>query len=450
MKTIIKATALFLAVIFCISSPTTALASEQSYITYFSTEREFFTDELWENSWFYTYKIEDGNLYSVQYEPITQRTLLLSDTDLVNFTVALNELILVTEDKIYSSNWDATEISLVYTLPDSIVGHIDSIYANDDIIWFRIGNCIYRLYRQSNVLDFILSDNDMLGWMPVSNYCIEYDVYSEEYLKAIEDGTYDNGMPIREYTSYQYNSYTGKSFLAYCEPYDYEKVTKEVQTRKATHYSSYSTTIAGKRIPESKYPIGSFVNSTGVACKHHDLTNTNNCSTDGTCGCLKLGNKDGLGTGIQCLGFAKQIYWDLFGTNTGTLTTNITLTSNTAKDFFESLHPGAYIRSNGHSLIFLKAGNTYVDFYHANYESPCEVSVSKFLYTDILEDYKTLKEVYNPPHTYITVVSYTTKNHTVKCSGCSEQKTESHTLVQSGNKQVCSVCGYSIAMSRGQ
>lgn len=172
MKNIIKATALFLAVIFCISSPTTAFASEQSYITYFSTEREFFTDELWENSWFYTYKIEDGNLYSVQYEPITQRTLLLSDTDLVNFTVALNELILVTEDKIYSSNWDATEISLVYTLPDSIVGHIDSIYANDDIIWFRIENCIYRLYRQSNVLDFILSDNDMLGWMPVSTIAL--------------------------------------------------------------------------------------------------------------------------------------------------------------------------------------------------------------------------------------------------------------------------------------
>lgn len=120
------------------------------------------------------------------------------------------------------------------------------------------------------------------------------------------------------------------------------------------------------------------------------------------------------------------------------------------QEYFKSLHRRLSKRSNGHNLIFLKIGDTYVDFYYANYKSPCEVSVSKFSYADVESKYSTLEKVYNPPHTYITVVSYTTKKHTVKCSGCSEQKTESHTLVQSGNKQVCSACGYSIAMSRGQ
>lgn len=254
MKNIIKAMALFLAVIFCISSPTTALASEQFYITFFSTEREFFTEEMIESQNTHNYVIEDGNLYSVQYEPTRITTLLIENGNITDFAVSDNKLFFISENKIYSSNWDATEISLVYTLPDSIDGEIDWIYPNDDIVWFNVDSCIYRLYRPTNTLDFVFSNDDMIWWRAVSNYCIVYDVYSEEYLKAIEDGIYDDGMPIHELTRYKYSSYACKSCIEYWKTYASEKLTKEVQTRTVTHYASYSTTIAGKEFPRANIP----------------------------------------------------------------------------------------------------------------------------------------------------------------------------------------------------
>lgn len=451
---------LLLAVTFCLSFSVTAAAlestaGETAYFAYFSSEKLYEDEQLIETRYEHLYEIEDGNLYKLQFISkgsywSKNSELLISDGSVTDYVVANNDLIFVMNNMIYCSNWDATNVNLVFALPQSLDGDIKSISANEYLIWFQVGDSVYRLYRPTNALDFIYSNSDMLWWRPISNYAIEYAVYSEEYLKAKQDGVNPDEMSFfNEETRYQYNAFTDKTLLEYQESPDSEWATYEVSSRTVSNYPSYSTTIAGKRIPESSYPIGCFISSNGQKCTHHTVSNNDNCNINGSCGCLKLGNIKGLGTGIQCMGFAKQIYWDLFGTNIGTRTADKSVGSGKSKAFLMSLHPGAYIRSKGHSLILVKATSTYADFYHANYQGPCQVSVSKFTYSDFERKYSTLSEVYNPPHTYSSSVStYDKKYHYYKCTGCDEQESELHSFVASGNKQVCSVCKYSVVVSR--
>lgn len=452
---------LLLAVAFCLSFSVTAAAlestaGETAYFAYFSSEKPFSSEQLVESRSEHFYEIEDGNLYKIEYESqgdcwdkISQ--LLIGNGRVTNYAVADNDLIFVMNDMIYRSNWNATDVNFVFALPESINGEIKTVLANDYLIWFQAGDSIYRLYRQNNALDFVYSNPDMLWWRPASNYSIEYAVYSEEYLQAKRDGRDPDSMSFNIEARYQYNAFTDKTVLEYQEEMDSEWLTYEVPSRAISHYPSYNVTIAGKRIPESSYPIGSFISSSGQKCGHHSVTNNDNCDdVNGSCGCLVLGNRLGLGFGIQCSGFAKQIYWDLFGTDTGTLTYDKKIKGE-AKDFFTDLHPGALIRSRGHSLIFIKATSTYVDFYHANYQAACQVSVSRFTYDDIEYYYSTLTKLYSPDHTYSNKVStYDATRHYYKCTetNCSGKKGEIHSFVASGNKQVCSVCKYSVVVSR--
>lgn len=452
---------LLLAVAFCLSFSVTAAAlestaGETAYFAYFSSEKPFSSEQLVESRSEHFYEIEDGNLYKIEYESqgdcwdkISQ--LLIGNGRVTNYAVADNDLIFVMNDMIYRSNWNATDVNFVFALPESINGEIKTVLANDYLIWFQAGDSIYRLYRQNNALDFVYSNPDMLWWRPASNYSIEYAVYSEEYLQAKRDGRDPDSMSFNIEARYQYNAFTDKTVLEYQEEMDSEWLTYEVPSRAISHYPSYNVTIAGKRIPESSYPIGSFISSSGQKCGHHSVTNSDDCDEiNGSCGCLVLGNSRGLGTGIQCLGFAKQIYWDLFGTNKGTLSSNINVSA-APENFFMDLHPGAYIKTKTHAMIFIKATSTSADFYHANYEAPCQVSVSRFSYDVFKGDYSTLYEVYGQSHTYSTgVSSYDKQYHHYKCTetNCSGKKGEIHSFVASGNKQVCSVRKYSVVVSR--
>lgn len=324
---------LLLAVTFCLSFSVTAAAlestaGETAYFAYFSSEKPYSNEQLVENRNTYSYKIEDGNLYKVEY---TSRgtyldksyQLLVDDGCVTDFAISSNDLVFAMNGSLYSSNWDATDVSFIFALPQSIDGEIEMLFANDYLIWFQVNDCIYRLYRQNNTLDFVYSNPDILWWRPVSNYSIEYAVYSEEYLKAKQEGKDPDSMSFyNEQSVYQYNAHTEKTFLESLESPDSRwQLTPMAASDNVSHYTTYSATIAGKRIPESSYPIGSFISSSGQKCRHHSVTNNDNCDDkNGSCGCLVLGNSLGLGFGIQCSGFAKQIYWDLFGTDTGTLT----------------------------------------------------------------------------------------------------------------------------------
>ncbi len=211
---------------------------------------------------------------------------------------------------------------------------------------------------------------------------------------------------INTQSSNEYN--TEKEILRY-----------NIVSKGISNYSSYSGSIRGKTIPYSKYPIGSYIGEYNNApCSHHTTTNNDACSTNGDCGCKVLGYTSSLGSGIQCNGFAKEIYGYLFEKYQGNYYSEInTSTEVKAKIELMNLHPGAYIRSAGHSLILIKATATQADFYHANFEDACKVSITSFDYSDFSNKYKSL-EVYDGLHYYLI----------------------------EGNYQVCQYCGNKIAI----
>ena len=251
---------LLLAVAFCLSFSVTAAAlestaGETAYFAYFSSEKPYSSEQLVESRNNHSYEIIDGNLYEVQFLPRGSsfgRTseLLIDNGCITNYVVATNDLILVMDNMIYSSNWNATDVNLVFALPQSIDGKIKKVSANESVIWFQVDDCIYRLYRQNNALDFIYSNPDMLWWLPVSNYTIEYAVYSEEYLKAKQEGKDPDSMSFyNEEARYYYNSLTGETFPEILEFPDY--ILSETPLPSVICNGPYANAIAGRRISES-------------------------------------------------------------------------------------------------------------------------------------------------------------------------------------------------------
>lgn len=306
---------LLLTVSFCLSFSVAAAAlestvEETAYFVYFSSEKPYNSEQLTEIRNEHCYEVEDGNLYKLHFTPRgaywdKASELLIDNGCVTDYVVANNDLILVINNMIYRSDWDAADINFVFALPKSIDGEIAKVSANDYLIWFQVGDCIYRLYRPTNALDFVYGNPDMLWWRPVSNYSVEYAVYSEEYLKAKQDGREPDSMSFYNTEArYQYNALAGKAFLEYQESPDSEwQLTSITASDNVCRYASYNTAIAGKRISKSSCPIGCFVSPNGQKCTFHTICNNDNCNINGSCGCLNLGNINGLETGTQYMGF---------------------------------------------------------------------------------------------------------------------------------------------------
>ena len=258
-KLFMSLSSLILAAIFCLSSAVPAAASENPaetlpYFVYFSSEKPYSNEQLVENRNTYSYKIEDGNLYKVEY---TSRgtyldksyQLLVDDGCVTDFAISSNDLVFAMNGSLYSSNWDATDVNFIFALPQSIDGKIEMLFANDYLIWFQVNDCIYRLYRQNNTLDFVYSNPDILWWRPISNYTIEYAVYSEEYLQAKRDGRDPDSMSFynAEARCY-YNSLTGETFPEILEFPDY--ILSEAPLPTVICNAPYANAIAGRRISE--------------------------------------------------------------------------------------------------------------------------------------------------------------------------------------------------------
>lgn len=160
-------------------------------------------------------------------------------------------------------------------------------------------------------------------------------------------------------------------------------------TKGSDYGTSYKTSIKGVKIPLSDYPIGIFLNQSKTSpCSHHTTANNDACSVSGSCGCTYLGSST-LGHGIQCLGFAKMVYGDIYGAKKGdSLSFSSVHSFERAQSIFSDLHPGAYIRADGeHSLIFIRNIDDGADFYHANFRQACRVDVTYFTYDEIAEMY---------------------------------------------------------------
>ncbi len=155
--------------------------------------------------------------------------------------------------------------------------------------------------------------------------------------------------------------------------------------------ASYSVKIGNQTIPFSDYPSGSYFTDNGKACASH----SNGCSysSEAACNCkLYYGSKNLLA--IQCFGFARMVWYRLFGilghssesAKYTTVASNVskgTVTVNYLKNLFMygDAKPGAQIRTNGnaygveHSLIYMGCDESYFFTYEGNYDGHCKVGV---------------------------------------------------------------------------
>ncbi len=389
----------FALVLFASSSQTVAFASDfvsadslrnEEYIQYFSEDHYYVDRTLTDFSKEYIFDIdESGNLFRMPFADHPNKTnqnkvILFNQCRVNDYTLVDDEAIFATDNKIYSADLNGQNLKIVFSLPAENNKSIESIFADYDLIWFKIEDSIYRLYRKTNNLDKIYTDNRILSYQPVSNHSISFEIYNSDAIAFLNNSGSIDDIYFNAVDSYIYNEIGATT----------TQVDINSLNAGVTHYGSYSPiTINGTSVPTSTYPIGSFIGEySNRACTHHTTTNVLNCNTDGSCGCQVLGNSLGLGTGIQCNGFAKQIYWDMFGSTLGTYNSSMsTSTITKARTVLTGLNPGAHIRSNGHSLILLYADNDGADFYHANYQDACKVSVSNFTYSAFKSRYATLK-----------------------------------------------------------
>ena len=250
---------LLLAAAFCLSSATPAAASENPaeklpYFVYFSSEKPYSSEELVEARYNYSYRIEDGNLESLTFlqqgtmTETVSRTLIYTGC-VTDYVVTESDLVFVMHNMIYSCNRSGGDVRFVFALPQSISGEIKNVSANDSVVWLQVGDSVYRLYRPTGTLDFVYSNPDMLWWSPISNYTIEYAVYSEEYLRAKRDGRDPDSMSFyNEEARCYYNSLTGETFPEILEFPDY--ILSETPLPTVICNAPYANAISGRRISE--------------------------------------------------------------------------------------------------------------------------------------------------------------------------------------------------------
>lgn len=133
----------------------------------------------------------------------------------------------------------------------------------------------------------------------------------------------------------------------------------------------------------AEYPEGSYFNNTGTACNCHN-DKTINCIT-GLCDCKKF---DG---GVQCMGFAKYVYFNIKGkldSEASKPDRNITLTEYTARQNLKGLSIGTHIRLKlrsstsenpvKHSIALISTTDDEITFAQANWNNTCEVSYKTY------------------------------------------------------------------------
>ncbi len=299
---------------------------------------------------------------------------------------------------------------------------VECINAVDDDIYF-IGEHI--LYRYDTVSNSLTVSYD--GEIEVKYYIpTEYGVVIGTELPTSNDGTVHTSLEYEDGLEwpgdyYFYNNATGE--LTALDDPDWSLL---VYSAKTVSPASYTTTINGKSIPSSAYPVDS-----------------------------TYSDSDNSSVGTQCQGFATGIIKYLYGAynNVDTYYFNSTLTAEQIKAY----GPGSLIRANvndhKHSMILIGSDTGGIYVYHANWGGNNVISISYVPNDDFSSGgtFYSIDYIMKHNHSYSNI-SYSTSQHKKSCA-CGAYITEFHTLSNWTNYnsaqhiRSCSQCGYSISAS---
>ena len=142
--------------------------------------------------------------------------------------------------------------------------------------------------------------------------------------------------------------------------------------------------------PVAGYEAGTYFSSVRgrPACTHHSY---NNCTFDGKCGCGSFDNS------IQCLGFAKFVYWTRTGSSmsaNGQLKGLYNWSEAEIKKYIvNNLNIGSHIRFHvkgknfDHSVIVTSISNTQIGVYDANWDNQCGIRMTTMSWADIYKNF---------------------------------------------------------------
>ena len=160
--------------------------------------------------------IEDnGNLAVVPFDDYVKKnfdnkTVLFNTDAVVDYAVVNDKIFFVTiSNIIYETDFRGENTDKIFELESKDNQNVENFFADESLIWFSLGHTAYRLYIPDKKLDELYTNEDMVSFRPVSNYAIEYSVYSQQYKDFIAAGNDPDDVFFPEYDYYFFNSKTG-------------------------------------------------------------------------------------------------------------------------------------------------------------------------------------------------------------------------------------------------
>ena len=160
--------------------------------------------------------IEDnGNLAVVPFDDYVKKnfdnkTVLFNTDAVVDYAVVNDKIFFVTVSNIiYETDFRGESLDEIFELESKDNQNVENFFADESLIWFSLGHTAYRLYIPDKKLDELYTNEDMVSFRPVSNYAIEYSVYSQQYKDFIAAGNDPDDVFFPEYDYYFFNSKTG-------------------------------------------------------------------------------------------------------------------------------------------------------------------------------------------------------------------------------------------------
>lgn len=221
---------------------------------------------------------------------------------------------------------------------------VSGCVGNREVVFFVADHTIYRYHALSKQIDAILTDDTIVTFYPITSYMLLLGRSINEISNAavVISDEVQVGLAYTLYDAYEHQ----EKATTIPDEYIYRTECGPYMLYREEADASVNASINGKLIPHASYPNGSIWDGDG-----------------------------------QCAGFARFIYYYLFGTY-GTATT-----AGMPKTFTYSaisgLRKGARLRFNdSHSAILVGASSSSVTLYHANWAGEYnEVTYSNYSYT---------------------------------------------------------------------
>lgn len=188
---------------------------EMSYKDFFSVERKWDTSPGYnsDEEGYYCY-LEDGHIYktlTLDWNPAVDELLLPEQVSSI-YNPTKTTYCATVQGQILRFNPDTTGRTVLLDVGGKFTDLIMDLFVGDVLIFFRIGNAIYRYHMPSQTLEQIYQDERLTGlMMPLSNVAIWWTQDNPEWLEYYErTGDVDNAPNYLMGFFYIYNVMTGE------------------------------------------------------------------------------------------------------------------------------------------------------------------------------------------------------------------------------------------------